>query len=136
MINFPKTIEVNQHRAPTDDSIRLAHEMEDQTRDAVLKKYVLQAVDDTRIDAGVVEMRRGGLDHWLVVGFNLNGHPVLVNINADDFKIRLMSERGSEGKVLEAIAEEVRNAIAAEVAKLFQEHIVKVVAHEITSVGL
>lgn len=87
-IRFPDTIKVHEHKAPTDESIRLAQEMHEKVLDNIIAKV---NVEDNFITGQLYlidELTCTGRDNLLVVcKFKINGH---------EFKV----ERGVERRSL------------------------------------
>ena len=73
--NFPSTITINEHRAPSEDSIRLADEMRAKVEQDFIRQCLYE-IGDNRISGLVFEKECTGLDSKIHVGFNLNGNPM------------------------------------------------------------
>jgi hypothetical protein len=78
--SFPSTININEHRAPTDDSIRLADEM----REKLLRSLVISQVDADNVITGViVEVNDTFGEKRIFVGFMLNGKKYEIELTTD-----------------------------------------------------
>lgn len=71
-----KTVNINEHRAPTDDSVRLLREMEQKANENILKST---KVDNNLFTAVLHQMRDhlSDLDKYAVI-FSINGKKIQV----------------------------------------------------------
>lgn len=78
-----KTVNINEHRAPTDDSVRLLREMEQKANDNVLKST---KVDNNSFNAVLHQMRDhlSDFDKYAVI-FSINGKKMQVFHNANSW---------------------------------------------------
>lgn len=79
----PTHVTVNEHRAPTDDSIRLAREYEEKAWQHVAQGAV-QGLRGIEADALVVD--QSPIERKVMLFFKLNGKPVRVTIPLDEWK--------------------------------------------------
>lgn len=115
----PSRIDVHEHRAPTDDSVRLLREMEDKARANVVATLVAH---DNKIEGTVARVRDQTLRRDSIVAhFTLNGERyerVIAEIP--------MSAQYDPDAAFKALRETLANAIAA---KLLAEHTIEWVTH-------
>jgi len=105
---YPQRIDSHEHRAPTDDSIRLAREYEDRAWESV-KSALLVSGNSLE---GIIIQRAynpAAFDSvWLVI-FRLNGKP---------FEFQIENDRRAEfdaRKAIEAFAQKLAQVIASEI---------------------
>lgn len=108
-VNFPGTIEVtkHEHRAPTDESVRLLREMEKKAREQV----ALAMVTDNTLSACAVHFGARGLSMDTVIAFKLNGEEYVVRPRGFDLVMRKAQCSGDIGEIAKAIATAVADAI-------------------------
>lgn len=67
----PRRVDVHEHRAPTDDSVKLLIEMEEKARSKIVGAFVTKS---NELEGAVVYMRRNiMLEHDVYIRFKLNG---------------------------------------------------------------
>lgn len=104
-IYVDREITVNEHKAPTDDSIRLYGEMLDKARS--------ELVDAFKVDNNIVKGRIGlyrncsRLGYIVVVKTNINGNPIETSIDVDDY-------HGDRQVLVDMLAKEISKAITKE----------------------
>ena len=73
-----RNVNVTEHRAPTDESVRLLSEMEGTARKRIIERYVSEAGENT---LGAVETWESCDDMRRYVAFTLNGRKVHVRVD-------------------------------------------------------
>lgn len=73
-VPYAKTVTIHEHRAPTDDSLRLCQEMEEKVLQRILCR--LQANDNALNFRAIVLLPRIGINHEAVYSFILNGKEI------------------------------------------------------------
>ena len=77
----PYCREVLEHRAPTDDSVRLLREMEEKARAQVVDAYVLR---DNALSGAIVHFRSDtSMEDIYQVALDLNGEKIRFRVNLD-----------------------------------------------------
>lgn len=99
------TREVNVHRAPTDESVRLLRDMEAQARDEVLKTV---RVADTQFECVVHQWQDHMNDsmNWRAV-FSLNGKKLTADADTSMWDLRNPDTRAQFAKLRDAMAKEI-----------------------------
>lgn len=116
---YPSTIKVHEHKAPTDESIKLWDEFMDKTKDKVLSAF--------KIDTGIVQLLSVGFidessismtDYPSIIyhcKFNLNGNEEMFKIKLDSFEVQKyhkMHEHEADALLLKLFFKEVSEIIA------------------------
>jgi len=85
---YPQTVTKHEHRAPTDESVKLLREMEEKAKEQVLESYRFDADNDLANGYVVVSRSPQHLKLIITVIFNLNGKEYTINedIREDKFK--------------------------------------------------
>lgn len=105
---YPQTITRHEHRAPTDDSIRLAREYEDRAKNAVLWSHDFT---DNTLNGRVVCFSDIDGQYVISIGFTLNGEKHQIS--------HKMCSRSSLVKTRQEAAKMLLDAIAAEFVRHF-----------------
>src|SRR5262245_31589835 len=120
-------ITVNEHRAPTDDSVRLLREMEDRAWDKVNHAMLLQ-VEPLKLEALVVERHYHPTQfkNVLEVKFMLNSHALTAQVEIDG-KMSAQSPEKLSHILNDAVCECIARVITSECWKVatFREAIFK-----------
>lgn len=95
----PSRIDVHEHRAPTDDSIRLAHEMEAKARDSVTAMVM---VSDTPVEVLIWRMEED-----IIPTLNAKA-----KINGTEVKVKVQIDRGGPNATAAELVRELGKAIA------------------------
>ena len=103
LVPYEKT--VNEHRAPTDESVRLLREMEDKARAQVAQAFVTQNNELVR-GAVSVAQRADMCGYSVIVTFRLNGKDVLVETPLLYMDL-MLDNREAAKKLLEAMASKI-----------------------------
>ena len=104
--------EIHEHRAPTDESIKLLNEMQEKT----LKNIVAQFKVDNNVLSGIVTYFSLDMIHYQYLGvfqFKLNGIEHSISEKIDKFDLKRDKERVLRDfytKVSQTISEELFNA--------------------------
>ena len=84
-VHYPDTINVHEHKAPTDASIKLLAEMQQKTLDSIIAKI---SVEDNIVSGEVVVLQKGvatQLDyHKVIVKFKINGEEFVIEAEIRD----------------------------------------------------
>lgn len=82
---YPQTVNVHEHRAPTDASIELYHELLEKARAEVLST-VISALPDNVLTHVRIELVRSDLARETIahVGFRLNGRQIRTKVKVDE----------------------------------------------------
>lgn len=99
---------VHEHRAPTDESVKLLREMEDAVKKRIMCAYVSRSND---LHGAVVQVKHDhiGMGSSLWITFQLNGRDYQFTVDGPD-------ERAAEAGLLQA--DEAGVAIAREIANV------------------
>jgi hypothetical protein len=116
IINYPKTLEINEKRAPTDDSIRLLKEMEEKTLDKLIIDYVPNNVLEYIMLVKLAKV--DNIDEKILVRFKINNKEYKLIIKL--YSQQLLMKNGQE--IMEEIHTELSKIIASELLeKAYQE---------------
>jgi len=99
---------VHEHRAPTDESMKLLNEMEEK----LLKKIVMSAVlvgDGIEVPFIISERSPVGFGYELRALFKLNGREEWVRVELND--VRMSAIRGDAAELAKLVAEEMGSRI-------------------------
>jgi hypothetical protein len=106
-----------EHRAPTDDSVRLLTEMEEKVLKRILSRHTLQ---DNTFNAEWYIIQHNHIDDMeLVCRFKLNGEEKKITLNLCRFDIRMQDPMVTVKKVCEAVQQEIAKILTVE---LFQKN--------------
>lgn len=119
-VRVEETRTVTEHRAPTDESVRLLAEMEDAARKRIVAAYALRPND--LADAALVIFQDAvPFMHIIHIDFTLNGEHRHVVARVD-----AMTGLQSERKLLEAVVTEMSSAIVKDLLPLLVDRWTKV----------
>ena len=83
---LPDTINIHEHRAPTDESIKILHEMEQKARESIIAQVAEDRPNDFHFDIIITEIanvacidRKFGLYFRINVNGKLYEHKIMVN---------------------------------------------------------
>jgi hypothetical protein len=113
---FPETLRFEEHRAPTDESVKILREMEQAARDAIIARMT---VETTYFHAEVMVMRRSWqTDDVGICKINLNGKDIT-------FEHKLPSQfEVAHQRSVHWLIDKLYEAIHHEVSKALVEQIV------------
>jgi hypothetical protein len=110
-------VTTTEHRAPTDDSVRLLTEMEEKVLKRILSRHTLQ---DNTFNAEWYIIQHNHIDDMeLVCRFKLNGEEKKITLNLCRFDIRMQDPMVTVKKVCEAVQKEIAKILTVE---LFQKN--------------
>lgn len=110
-------VTTTEHRAPTDDSVRLLSEMEEKVLKRILSRHTLQ---DNAFNAEWYIIQHNHIDDMeLVCRFKLNGEEKKITLNLCRFDIRMQDPMVTVKKVCEAVQQEIAKILTVE---LFQKN--------------
>lgn len=102
-VNFPKNINVHEHKAPTDDSVRLLKEMEEKALDDVVLK--ISEVRQNRFSFNIWFVRFADLDMFpkgmMYIRFNCNGKDYVRKVKCTGSMMQLALSNGPQGTLSE-----------------------------------
>ena len=107
---------VHEHRAPTDDSIRLVNEMQSKVKDDIIMRM---NIDENEVKAVAVLFRPNIASNSVecCIRVILNGKEHFSTINLDRVEVQQRGHTGGNRKIIEHIFEEFSKAIAQELLK-------------------
>ena len=113
--HYPQTINKHEHRAPTDDSVKLLREMEEKARDQVVESYRFKA-DNDFVNGHVIVTKRMDNKHFgcvldVYIVFNLNGKEYKITEKFDEgdfrYKDKMEAWRLLLTKVSQAVTQQL-----------------------------
>jgi hypothetical protein len=110
------TKEIHEHRAPTDESVKLLNEMQEKVLSNVLKKF---SVNNTLNVKGMVYNNYLTMEKELHCSFSINGVEHSIKVVVDEFKCRTVSEAAI------AMHEQICQRLALEIVKPLSDGLLK-----------
>ena len=112
------TKEVHEHRAPTDESVRLLREMEQKAKDQVIKSIQLEP---NHLNANVyLYADPMSFNHMFRVVFDINGHSYVSEIAIpEDAPDSVVVQKLHQG-ISDVIAQKILEDVAVTVSKLMR----------------
>lgn len=102
-----------EHRAPTDDSVRILQEMQDKAERALVVRYLS---DRDNIVEGLVatyERDLRGLDIWCCVAFKLNGEDIIARERIDRATAASLRSDDYARMLIDKLAQRIALALVA-----------------------
>jgi hypothetical protein len=98
-VPYAKTVTVHEHKAPTDESIRLYQELEQKAYDTILHRI---QVNDNALNFGaIVRMPRMTTDEKIAYIFTLNGKEITGEITVKHHEAITMDQEATARKIVE-----------------------------------
>lgn len=109
-VPYEKSVNIHEHRAPTDESINTLNEMEEKARLNVVRKFFLQ---DNIVNGAVIEFEdKRAHVRILTFRFTVNGQEVLFDIKRSDYEQAM-----SKTEVMETLLQEAAKQMILQVAQ-------------------
>ena len=117
---FPSKLEINEKRAPTDESIKLLREMEKKSQDNVLSRYI---IDNNVLHVTLIEKQRDvcSSDRVYYVVFKLNHEEYKIRVSESDMDRKLMNDEQRIWLIFEKVAEEITYQLSMSIAMAVME---------------
>lgn len=123
--SYPQTVNIHEHRAPTDDSIRLANEMREKIEESVV---VAQIRGENSLQGEMIEVAITGLGRTVYCGFKLNGKDICARVELDS----LLSQV-DPASVYRKLVEEFSAKVTEQISGMLADFTMRIRGRDITS---
>lgn len=127
--NYPDRIDIHEHKAPTDRSVRLLNEMKEKAKEDIIASIevqdnVLNGVAISYCEPFAVDMTPNYTIH---LKFKVNGKEYLINKTIDRWEASLKGE----GDVTQRVKNFLQDALKSEIARIVFQYMMVDVINEL-----